>query len=102
MNPLTPALSPFEGERENGRQPTGAAGKPVVVCSDRLNAGRRIQSRSDVIKPSPAFPSPWGEGKGEGNVSAVAETQLSPLTPALSPSAVERENRRQLPSESKP
>jgi len=53
--PLTPALSPSEGERENRRHHLGEAGTPAIV--ERLASALPL-------------PRPGGEGRGEGDVRA--------------------------------
>ncbi len=65
--PLTPALS--LGEREHVRRPPGTAGARPCFVAERGIPERAVRfAAHPKTKPgSTAFPSPWGEGQGEGN-----------------------------------
>ncbi len=61
-NPLTPALSPSEGERENRRHAVGEAGAKDLQSVGEPNVAGESQTRT-LLSPLPLR---GGEGQGEG------------------------------------
>jgi NADH:ubiquinone oxidoreductase subunit F (NADH-binding)/NADH:ubiquinone oxidoreductase subunit E/NAD-dependent dihydropyrimidine dehydrogenase PreA subunit len=77
-NPLTPALSPSEGEREN-RTPRrgdsdGASGSDAVFESQ---VGKPVVASTRVQRENALpLPFPKGEGRGEGMLSSITPDQI--------------------------